>query len=101
MRGAIAQMCWPAARRQYVVIGSAVRRQGARCAPGLRPVEGWAHGHDETAAGGRGRDQRVPDEGWAAVPLKYPGLEEDGTKRVVLKRGFTTRREAAAALRAE
>jgi hypothetical protein len=28
-------------------------------------------------------------------------LQEDGTKRVVLKRGFTTRREAAAALRAE
>jgi Phage integrase, N-terminal SAM-like domain len=33
--------------------------------------------------------------------IKYPVLQEDGTKRVVLKRGFTTRREAAAALRAE
>jgi integrase len=33
--------------------------------------------------------------------IKYPVLQEDGSKRVVLKRGFTTRREAAAALRAE
>src|SRR3954453_3374141 len=33
--------------------------------------------------------------------IKYPVLHEDGTKRVVLKRGFKTRREAAAALRAE
>jgi integrase len=33
--------------------------------------------------------------------IKYPVLQEDGTKRVVLKPGFTTRREAAAALRAE
>jgi hypothetical protein len=33
--------------------------------------------------------------------IKYPVLQEDGTKRVVLKRGFTTRREAAAALRAK
>lgn len=33
--------------------------------------------------------------------IKYPVLREDGTKRVVLKRGFRTRREAAAALRAE
>src|SRR3954468_6724663 len=33
--------------------------------------------------------------------IKYPVLQEDGTKRVVLKRGFTTRRQAAAALRAE
>jgi hypothetical protein len=33
--------------------------------------------------------------------IKYPVQQEDGTKRVVLKRGFTTRREAAAALRAE
>src|SRR3954467_3304717 len=33
--------------------------------------------------------------------INYPVLQEDGTKRVVLKRGFKTRREAAAALRAE
>jgi integrase len=33
--------------------------------------------------------------------IKYPVLQEDGTKRVVLKRGYETRREAAAALRAE
>src|SRR3954451_862502 len=33
--------------------------------------------------------------------INYPVLQEDGTKRVVLKRGFRTRREAAAALRAE
>jgi integrase len=33
--------------------------------------------------------------------IKYPVLREYGTKRVVLKRGFTTRREAAAALRTE
>ncbi|WP_448639420.1 hypothetical protein [Geodermatophilus sp. URMC 63] len=33
--------------------------------------------------------------------IRYPVLREDGTKRVVLKRGFTTRREAAVALRAE
>src|SRR3954447_16015135 len=33
--------------------------------------------------------------------IKYPVLQEDGTKRVVLKRGFTTRREAAAARGAE
>jgi hypothetical protein len=33
--------------------------------------------------------------------IKYPVLQEGGTKRVVFKRGFTTRREAAAALRAE
>lgn len=33
--------------------------------------------------------------------IKYPVLQEDGTKRVVLKRGFTIRREAAVALRTE
>ena len=33
--------------------------------------------------------------------IKYPVLRDDGTKRVVLKRGYKTRREAAAALRAE
>jgi integrase len=33
--------------------------------------------------------------------IKYPVLREDGSKRVVLRRGFLTRREAAAALRAE
>ena len=33
--------------------------------------------------------------------IKYPMVQEDGTKRVVLKRGYKTRREAAAALRAE
>src|SRR3954470_2246018 len=33
--------------------------------------------------------------------IKYPLQQEDGTTRAVLKRGFTTRREAAAALRAE
>ena len=33
--------------------------------------------------------------------IKYPVLQEDGTKRVVLKRGYKSRREAAAALRAE
>jgi hypothetical protein len=33
--------------------------------------------------------------------IKYPVQQEDGTKRVVLKRGFTTRRQAAAALRAD
>ena len=33
--------------------------------------------------------------------LKYPVLQEDGTKRVVLKRGYTTRREAASALWAD
>src|SRR3954468_23024681 len=33
--------------------------------------------------------------------IKYPVLLQDGTKRVVLKRGFRTRREAAAQLRLE
>jgi hypothetical protein len=33
--------------------------------------------------------------------IKYPVQREDGTKRVVLKRGFITRKDAAAALRAE
>src|SRR3954451_23995819 len=33
--------------------------------------------------------------------IKFTAQREDGTKRVVLKRGFKTRREAAAALRAE
>jgi hypothetical protein len=33
--------------------------------------------------------------------IKYPVLLPDGTKRVVLKRGFTSRREAAAHLRVE
>ena len=33
--------------------------------------------------------------------IKYPVLLQDGTKRVVLKRGFKTRREAAAQLRIE
>src|SRR3712207_1691159 len=33
--------------------------------------------------------------------IKYPVLLEDGTKRVVLKRGFVRRADAAAALRAE
>lgn len=33
--------------------------------------------------------------------IKYSALREDGTQRVVLKRGFTTRKEAAAALRAQ
>src|SRR3954454_23202570 len=33
--------------------------------------------------------------------IKYPALLPDGTKRVVLKRGFRTRREAAAQLRLE
>jgi integrase len=33
--------------------------------------------------------------------IKYPVLREDGTKRVVLKRGFRSRREAAAQLRLE
>src|SRR5215207_612140 len=33
--------------------------------------------------------------------IKYPVLREDGSKRVILKRGFLTRRAAAAAFRAE
>jgi hypothetical protein len=33
--------------------------------------------------------------------IKYPVQRDDGTRRVVLKRGFTTRRDAAAVLRAE
>jgi integrase len=33
--------------------------------------------------------------------IKYPVLRQDGTKRVVLRRGFATRREAAARLRLE
>ena len=33
--------------------------------------------------------------------IKYSAEREDGTKRVVLKRGFRTRKDAAAALRAE
>ena len=33
--------------------------------------------------------------------IKYSAQREDGTKRVVLKRGFKTRRDAAAALRTE
>src|SRR3954454_8492163 len=33
--------------------------------------------------------------------IKYPVLLQDGTKRAVLKRGFTTRRDAAAQLRIE
>ncbi|MGK5115326.1 hypothetical protein, partial [Geodermatophilus sp. CPCC 205506] len=33
--------------------------------------------------------------------IKYSAPREDGTRRVVLKRGFRTRRDAAAALRAE
>src|SRR4051812_50174538 len=33
--------------------------------------------------------------------IKYSVLRDDGRRQVVLKRGFTTRREAAAALRAE
>src|SRR4051812_50154444 len=33
--------------------------------------------------------------------IKYSVLRDDGRKQVVLKRGFPTRREAAAALRAE
>src|SRR3954452_294897 len=33
--------------------------------------------------------------------IKYSAVREDGTKRVVLKRGFRTRKDAAAALRAE
>src|SRR4051794_38585012 len=33
--------------------------------------------------------------------IKYSAVREDGTKRVVLKRGFKTRKDAAAALRAE
>jgi hypothetical protein len=33
--------------------------------------------------------------------IKYPVLLEDGTKRVVLERGFMRRADAAAALRAE
>ena len=33
--------------------------------------------------------------------IKYTARRADGTQRVVLKRGFTTRKAAAAALRAE
>ena len=33
--------------------------------------------------------------------IKYPVLLEDGTRRVVLKRGFRSRRDAAARLRIE
>jgi integrase len=33
--------------------------------------------------------------------IKYPVLRQDGSRRVVLKRGFKTKREAAAALRTE
>ena len=33
--------------------------------------------------------------------IKYPAPRQDGTRRVVLKRGFRTKREAAAALRTE
>src|SRR3954453_16880023 len=33
--------------------------------------------------------------------IKYPVLLQDGTKRVIIKRGFTTRRDAAAQLRVE
>ncbi len=33
--------------------------------------------------------------------IKYPVLLEDGTKRVVLKRGFVRRADVAAALQAE
>src|SRR3954452_18731238 len=33
--------------------------------------------------------------------IKFTAQREDGTKRVVLKRGFRTRKDAAAALRAE
>jgi hypothetical protein len=33
--------------------------------------------------------------------IKFTAQREDGTRRVVLKRGFRTRKEAATALRAE
>ena len=33
--------------------------------------------------------------------IKYSAQREDGTRRIILKRGFRTRKEAAAALRAE
>src|SRR3954471_12326440 len=51
-------------------------------------------------AGEGGISEYVTKAG-ARFLIKYPVLLEDGTKRVVLKRGFRSRRDAAAQLRVE
>ena len=55
-------------------------------------------GQVTATAGWRGRN---PTKAGPRFLIKYPVQREDGTKRVVLKRGFITRKDAAAALRAE
>ena len=70
-------------------------------APDLRPVEEWVHGHDEAPAGREGGISEYQTKAGPRFLIKYPVLQEDGTKRVVLKRGYKTRRDTASALRAE
>jgi integrase len=50
---------------------------------------------------GEGSISEYATKAGARFLIKYSAQRADGTKRVVLKRGFTTRKDAAAALRAE
>src|SRR4051812_6387508 len=50
---------------------------------------------------GEGGISEYPTKAGPKFLIKYSVLRDDGRKQVVLKRGFTTRREAAAVLRAE
>jgi hypothetical protein len=50
---------------------------------------------------GEGGISQYPTKAGPRFLIKYPVLLQDGTKRVVLKRGFRSRRDAAARLRIE
>ena len=50
---------------------------------------------------GEGGISEYPTKAGPRFLIKYPVLREDGTKRMVLRRGFASRRDAAAQLRAE
>src|SRR3954469_2927257 len=72
-----------------------------RYLPDLRPMEGGLMGTTKRRQAGKGGISEYSTKAGPRSRVNYPVLQQDGTKRVVLKRGFKTRREAAAALRAE
>src|SRR4051794_31262184 len=69
------------------------------CLPDLRPMEGGLMGTTKRRQAGEGGISEYQTKAGPRFLIKYPVLLQDGTKRVVLKRGFRTRREAAARLR--
>src|SRR4051794_41746581 len=67
----------------------------------VQPSGGGRMGRVRRRQAGEGGISEYPTKAGPRFLIKYSVLRDDGRKQVVLKRGFPTRREAGAGLRAE